>query len=532
MLAVFQRLRVSCSAAVFLALFVLSPALAQPTGLPEEPAFEPTTLRGAPSCPEMSRILRSGRMLAAVDLPLVRKFYEAHGPECAWNRSNAEQLLDMVKGASGHGLSPALFHPDSMEWADIPGSSDGATERDILLTDAALKYASIISNGLSSDGARNLDDAADHGPNRDFIDGLMDSLYSDSVREWLTSLAPQYSAYIQLQAALSRYHDIAERGGWEQLPDTLVKASRKLRGFAALRTRLAVEGDLSQDNGSERYDAEIRDALSRFQARNGLRADGNLNTKTLDRLNVSVGERIASISLNLERLRVSLRDMPATRVEVNLPAATLLLYREGDPTLAMNVVVGAPQHETPELSSVIDTVILNPSWTIPRSIIDNEIKPSLKRDRKYLKRNRMYWVKDQLVQEPGPGNALGRIKFDFPNGYSVYLHDTPARKLFTDPERAASHGCVRLERPLDLAVELLQGERDWSRQTLQQIIDGGNTQRIALEYPMPVVITYQTAFADKDGTAHFRPDIYGRDTQLTLKLTARAQMLKSEPLQW
>ncbi|MEQ1754828.1 MAG: L,D-transpeptidase family protein [Micropepsaceae bacterium] len=480
----------------------------------------------------MSRILRSGQMLTAVDLPTVRKFYDAHGLECAWSSTNAGQLLDMVKASADHGLSPDLFHPDMMEWPGMSASIDAATQRDILLTDAALKYASVISNGFSGDGERNLDDAADHGPNRDFIDGLMDSLYSDSVRDWLTSLAPQYPAYVQLQSALARYRDIADRGGWNQLPNSLVKASRRFRGFGTLRTRLAIEGDLLQDSGSERFDSELSDALARFQARNGLRSDGILTAKTLDRLNVSAGERIASISLNLERLRVSLRDMPATRVEVNLPAATLLLYREGEPTLAMNVVVGAPKHETPELSSVIDTVVLNPSWTIPRSIIENEIKPLLGRDRKYLKKNRMYWVKDQLVQEPGPGNALGRIKFDFPNSYSVYLHDTPSRKLFTDPERAASHGCVRLERPMDLAVELLQGGRDWNRRTLQQIIDEGNTQRVSLEYPMPVVITYQTAFADKDGTAHFRPDIYGRDTQLTLKLASRVEMLKSEPLQW
>jgi murein L,D-transpeptidase YcbB/YkuD len=224
--------------------------------------------------------------------------------------------------------------------------------------------------------------------------------------------------------------------------------------------------------------------------------------------------------------------MPATRVEVNLPAATAVLYRDGFAFMTMNVVVGAPKHETPELSSVIDSIVLNPPWTIPRSIIMNEIKPHIRRDPKYLKKNRMYWMKDQLIQEPGPWNALGRVKFDFPNDYSVYLHDTPSRQLFTDPERAASHGCVRLERPIDLAVELLRGNADWSREAVDAAVNNGRTQRIRLQDPMPVVLSYQTAFADPDGTAHFRADIYGRDTQMTLALANRVASMGSSPVAW
>jgi len=293
-----------------------------------------------------------------------------------------------------------------------------------------------------------------------------------------------------------------------------------------------MEGDLPTDSGSSRFDDSLKDALIRFQTRNGLRADGVLTGKTVGRLNVSASERVAMIALNLERLRVSLRDLPQTRVEVNVPAATMILYREGVPHLTMNVVVGAPKHETPELSSRIDTIVLNPTWTIPQSIIQNEIKPLLKRNPKYLRQNSMYWSGDQLVQEPGPQNALGRIKFDFQNRYSVYLHDTPSRRLFTDPERAASHGCVRLERPLDLAAELLLGDGNWDRSALADAIASGATKRIGLREKMPVVISYQTAFVDEHGLVNFRPDVYGRDTALTLRLSEKAARLKSEPVQW
>ena len=517
---------------VMIVLAFAKPAACQPTGAREVAPFEPTTLRGAPACPDMGTTLRRGRMLAAVNLPAVRKFYEAHGAECAWSKSNAEQLLDMVKAAADHGLAPELFHPDSLLWSGGTVSAGFATERDILLTDAALKYAEIINRGLSASQERDPDLAADYQPMADFIDGLIDALYSGDVGRWLTDLAPQYPAYIDLQASLARYRNIAVLGGWEQLPHSLVERKRRSDGFAALRTRLAAEGDLEQDSGSSRFDGSLRDAVLRFQRRNGLKADGKVSEKTIESLNVSVGQRIATLCLNLERLRATLRDMPSTRVEVNLPAATMLLYRDGEAVLAMNVVVGAPDHETPELSSIIDTIVLNPSWTIPQSIIQNEIRPQLKRHKNYLKKNHMYWLNDQLVQQPGPFNALGRIKFDFPNRYSVYLHDTPARRAFTDPERAASHGCVRLERPLELAAALLEDDDHWGRDALQAAIGTGLTKRIGLRHPMPVIINYLTAFADPVGTAHFRNDIYGRDTKLTLALAMRVEALRSKSVQW
>jgi len=521
----------------FVSLLSVSPASAEPQQVegqtyPEEPGYEPSTSRGAPACPDISRTLNSARLLQLVDLPTVRRFYDAHGPECAWSGQNTSQLVDAIRAAAEHGLSPELFHADSFDWSLPAATSDEATVRDILLTDAALKYARFVTGGLGWNGEKTSDEPADRLSSQEIMDGLMDALYGSSVREWMTGLAPQYPAYVQLQGALSRYRQIAESGGWEQLPPSILRQRGRKGGLEALRRRLHAEGDLAHDSGSGRIDEDLKGALSRFQWRNGLKADGELNAKTLQRLNVSVGERIASISLNLERLRRTLRDMPATRVEVNLPAATAVLYRDGFAFMTMNVVVGAPKHETPELSSVIDSIVLNPQWTIPRSIIMNEIKPHIRRDPKYLKKNRMYWMKDQLIQEPGPWNALGRVKFDFPNNYSVYLHDTPSRQLFTDPERAASHGCVRLERPIDLAVELLRGNADWSREAVDAAVNNGRTQRIRLQDPMPVVLSYQTAFADPDGTVHFRADIYGRDTQMTLALANQVASMGSSPVAW
>lgn len=484
-------------------------------------AFGPIS-DAAAACGDVGRAINQN----SVDQATVQAFYESYGGGCAWDDNAAATLIAALRGARDHGLDPALFHADTLTL-----EGDGP-ERDVQLTDGALKYAAVMTRGLSGNPTPKAD--RPHSRSRaEFADGLIDALIQGEVAVWLEQLPPKTETYIRLKGALGTYRAIAEAGGWETVPASIAgKWRKKSKDYSVLRRRLALEGDLASDNGLPRYDDDLWNAVVRFQERNSLRADGRLTAKTLERLNVSAGERVAQIALNLDRLRVAERDTPATRVEVNIPAATAVLYRDGSPYLRMNAVVGAPGHDTPTLTSTIDTIILNPTWTVPQSIIENEIKPAMKRNKKYLEQNRMYWSRDQLVQEPGAHNALGRVKFDFPNRYSVYLHDTPSRRLFTDPERAQSHGCVRLEHPRDLAVELLKGDPDWSREAIDEVIDEGATRRIALSEPMPVVITYQTAFVADDGAVHFRPDIYGLDTKLTLALSERAAAMRSEPPQW
>jgi murein L,D-transpeptidase YcbB/YkuD len=451
----------------------------------------------------------------------VAAFYDSRGSGCAWGQESADALIPVLLAAGDHGLDPRLFHAETLADSQEAGGPVDAGMHDVLLTDGALKYAIALTRGLSGPVPSRADRAAGSRANGQIIDALIDAQMHGNVRGWLDGLAPTFEAYVRLQGALATYRSIAEAGGWETMPEALVN-KRRGRLIPLLKRRLALEGDLSFDDGSAAFDDALRAAVERFQARNGLRVNGKLTRQTVERLNVSAALRVAQLSVNLERLRASGRaDLETTRVEVNAPAATAVLYRDGAPHLTMNAVVGKPGHDTPTLASAIDTVILNPTWTIPQSIIKNEIKPAIKRDKNYLAKNRMYWVGDQLVQEPGPHNALGRIKFDFPNRYSVYLHDTPARKLFLDPERAQSHGCVRLEKPLELAAELLRDDPEWSREAIEEGIRDGATRRIALSETMPVVITYQTAFVDEEGLVNFRPDIYGLDTQLTLALSQR-----------
>jgi murein L,D-transpeptidase YcbB/YkuD len=482
----------------------------------------------AASCENIGRTLRQTGAAGTIQREPVEAFYAATGNSCAWNEESAETLTAALNAAGDHGLDPALFHSGE---ARLAAGADPAA-RDVLLTDGALKYAAALTRGLSGEAPRDKDRAHSRSQS-EFVDGLLTALERGDVQGWLESLPPRTEDYRRLMSALQSYRAIEQAGGFPVMPDELaMKSKRKYRNYAELRRRLAMEGDLGADSGLNAFDEELRDGVANFQERNGLLANGRVTWKTLARLNISASERVAQIALNLERLRATLEEEEATRVEVNVPAAAATLYRDGVPQMKMNVVVGKPDNATPTLRSTIDTIILNPTWTIPESIIKKEIMPAVKRNKNYLTRNRMYWSGDQLIQEPGPHNALGRIKFDFPNRYSVYLHDTPSRRAFTDAERALSHGCVRLERPLDLAAELLRGSERWTAGALQDAIDGGKTRRIALSEPMPVVIVYQTVFVADNGAVNFRPDVYGLDTKLTLALAQRAGAMRSEPTQW
>jgi murein L,D-transpeptidase YcbB/YkuD len=497
------------------ATFLVFPTVAQAAPCGDVGAYVDRTTAGRPS-----------------DTQNMRAFYAAFDNTCAWDASDAAALVAVIDAAADHGLDPDLFHANRL----IGGRGGvGSPERDVLMTDAALKYAVALARGLSAEPPARVDLAAGSLPHRELIDGLTDAVMEGNLADWFDTLPPKTETYDRLKGALAVYRAIVDAGGWERLPAGMsIKGKRNADNVLKLRQRLTIEGDLEYDSGFAKVDGELREALRGYQQRNSLRVTGDLDAKTINRLNISAPERVAQIAINLDRLRVTLHQMPDTRVEVNAPAATAALYRDGKPVLTMNAVVGAPGHDTPMLTSKIDTVVINPQWNIPQSIIQKEIKPLLKRKPDYLEQNRMYWNGEQLIQEPGPHNALGRIKFEFPNRYSVYLHDTPARKLFTDPERAQSHGCVRLEKPIDLAVELLRDSdsENWDREAIEEAIRDGATKRVPVPFKMPVVITYQTVFVAEDGQINFRPDVYGLDTKLTVALSQRAAAMKSEPVQW
>ncbi len=341
----------------------------------------------------------------------------------------------------------------------------------------------------------------------------------------------------RLSEALSRYEASAASGGWPRVGagPTLEPGMADPR-IRSLRRRLQATGDAAPDaSRSSLYDPALETAVRAFQARHGLEVDGLVGRETRAALNVPAQARVATLRLNLERLRAFLPGGPSY-VLVNVPAFEARLLRRSEALLETRVIVGRPDWRTPRVEGIISRVVVNPTWTVPRRIMMKETIPRLRRDRDYLARQNMRvfagwssgapeldpasidWQSPEvrayrLRQEPGPGNALGRLKFLFDNPYAVYLHDTPAKPLFERHVRAFSHGCIRIAKPVELAVLLLEGQGDWDAAALEAAIAEGETREVWLERPLPIHVVYWTAWGDADGTVQFRPDIYGRDSE-------------------
>jgi murein L,D-transpeptidase YcbB/YkuD len=328
-------------------------------------------------------------------------------------------------------------------------------------------------------------------------------------------------------------------------PEARLKPGDEHAQVAVLRARLAAEDETVSATGGTRYDDRLEEAVRRFQLRHGLALDGVVGPVTVQALNVPVDDRIRQIALNLERWRWLPRDLGRRYVTVNAADATLQVIAEGRAALTSRVVVGDVRHPTPVVQARLEAIILNPPWNVPASIVVQEILPRLRENRRYLAESEIVILERResdphglavdwstiaaepfpfrLQQRPGPDNPLGRIKFDVPNRFDVYLHDTPTRSLFTRPVRTASHGCIRVERADDLAAYVLADSTGrWSPSRLTEAIAIGATQRIALARPLPVYILYWTAFAGPDGEVQFRDDVYERDRRLATMLAEEA----------
>jgi murein L,D-transpeptidase YcbB/YkuD len=301
----------------------------------------------------------------------------------------------------------------------------------------------------------------------------------------------------------------------------------------AVRERMLVEGDLLPADAAEgeTLDPALEQALRGFQARHGIVPDGAVGPKTLAAMNVPVKARIEQIALNLERWRSVPRDWGKNAILVNVPAATLEVVENGATVMTMKTVVGTPDNPTPVIQTGVAAIVVNPYWTIPNSIYMKEIRPKLKHDPLYLTKNQMVRSPEKGLQQlPGPKNPLGQIKFETPNRFDVYLHDTPSRTTFERFVRAQSHGCVRMEKARDLAAYILQAV-NVSGEDLDRAVASGETQRIELKHRWRVQLQYWTAFADADGTVEFRDDVYGRDKRLRAALTGQMPMVATpEPI--
>jgi len=341
------------------------------------------------------------------------------------------------------------------------------------------------------------------------------------------------------EAALS-YSDIAVRGGWPDIPSEAKFASGAQGAHdELLRKRLIISGDLAAEKASGPYDDALADAVKRFQVRHGLAPTGTMTPRTLAALNVSVHKRIKQLEASLERLGQMNFPFGQRYVVVNIPATFAEAIEDDKVVRRYRVIVGKTEKPSPTLTADITSVNLNPTWTVPSSIAKSEISAHMRKDPGYLSRMHMevLGANDALLdphavdwsgahtpnftvrQQSGTWNALGAVKIDMPNSYSVYMHDTNQRNLFSDDYRFDSHGCSRVDNVRDLAAWLLKDQPQWNRAAIDAMIASGQRHDVRVTRKIPVAWIYLTAWMTKDQTVHFRNDIYAQDEQL-LEATA------------
>ncbi|HEX3036352.1 MAG TPA: L,D-transpeptidase family protein [Thermodesulfobacteriota bacterium] len=504
------------------------------------------------------------------------RFYEQRNYSPAWSNDSGllpqvDAFVNVIGEAGREGLRPSDYHLSEIE-ATLEEIYQNRISKnftnqcslaylDLLLTDAFLLYSSHMIKGrvrpeiIDTASLINLQEI-------DLTQVLRTALDSNQIEGTLKNLSHEQPDYTGLKHALLLYRNIAAKGGWPAVPE----GPKMEKGYygersRALRQRLIVTGDLDEGligneylSDENLFDDAVEQAVRNFQRRHGLSVDGIVGPYTLAALNVPVEERIHQLELNMERRRWLPHDLGHRYILVNIADFELYVIEDNQTLMTMRVIVGKPFWNTPVVSAKMSYLILNPYWDIPRSIFIEEILPKIRKDPEYLSKNNMEvlqsWGKEvkkinpktinwanvakgkfnyRLRQRPGPLNPLGQIKFIFPNQFHVYLHDTTSQNLFRSARRDFSHGCIRIEKPIDLAEYVLGGNPEWTRAKISAIIDQRVTQTVVLPESIPVYLLYFTAWVDKDGAVQFRDDIYGRDKALDEAL--RGVLLVSESSQ-
>lgn len=477
--------------------------------------------------------------------PELTCFYQRRGFAPAWSTEErllpvADQLLSALSTASNDGL-----RPEDYRLAALKGAADAVrrapnaaarAELDLLLSNAFFGYAADLSNGRANPDRTRGKSAkvAECAPAPDAASAeaiLESALAEKRVRTALTGFVPNERAYRVLREALLRYREISRRG-----EPALIAEGPKLqlgdRGerVVRLRERLRMAAEAagaelpSASAASDLFDEPLAQAVRQFQSRHGFAEDGVAGAATVAELNRSADDRIRQIEANLERWRWLPSDLGERYVRVNIPAFRLDAMEEDRSVLTLRVVVGKPNTSTPVLSSSMNAIQLNPSWYVPKTILDGEILPKAAKDPTFLDRLGYEVISEtRLRQRPGPSNALGKFKFVFPSPYGVYLHDTPSRSLFSRDLRALSHGCVRVENPFELAVWALGNDPKWTPEEIRARLDSGKEKQVKLSEAVPVHIGYWTAWAGDDGVLRFGRDVYKQDAGLIRRLEGGKQ---------
>lgn len=477
------------------------------------------------------------------------EIYHKRGARPLWvtqegPKKQAAVILKYLQSAEEEGLDSQRYQVQEIEalWKEV--SLNALAQLDTLLTFNVVKYVHDVSHGRIEPYLANPELFKEAGkPTFDPVRLIETLTATEDLDRFFQELPPQHRHYQALKKGLAVYEQLIDLKKWEPVArgKTLRQGDQDAR-IRSIRRRLAWLADEEEAiSESDVYDIDLVLKIRRFQELHGLKKDGIIGKNTLAALNVTPAERVEQIKINMARWRWQDHDFGSEYVLVNIADFHLFAFREGSLKLKIPVIVGRFQHQTPVFSDQITYLEFNPYWNIPPSIAVNEELAELRNNPNYLveKNIRLFssWRKDsveldstvidwskvtprqmagyKLRQDPGPTNALGQLKFVFPNHYAIYLHDTPAKNLFNEAKRSFSHGCIRVSEPARLALFMLQRQgAGWDAAGVRERMEAGERKVVPIRPPLPIHLTYQTAWVDKAEEIHFTRDIYGRDKQL------------------
>ena len=482
---------------------------------------------------------------------VVAAFFEGRAFTPVWTtKHDVEEALGAVRRIEADGLTPAHYHLAAIERAHEAGkggATHGATaDLEILVADAVaaiidhVQFGKVRPDLLDPDW--NVDPRVTAPPLGTLLDLVADG---PAIADGVARFTPSHFVYEGLKQALARHREIAGHGGWPIVP----KGAPLKRGdsgprVAVLRARLAATGDLaaSADLDSPLFDEPLEAAVKRFQELHRLTPDGAVGRATLDALAVSAATRFDEVRVNLERSRWVLPGLRDTFLLVNLPAFKVYFIRDRRNVWEARAQVGKTARKTPSFRDDVEYIVFNPDWTVPPTIMAQDVLDPMRRGDDAIKRKKLEILDDRgrriapsaidwasarpgsfpytLRQPPGADNALGRVKFIFPNEHSVFLHDTPSRELFAADQRTFSSGCIRVENALDLARQLLEGDPEWTRERIAEVVAAGETETVFLPEPIPVLIVYWTVTVGASGEVRFAQDVYGENPRVLQALDA------------
>lgn len=511
---------------------------------PEAQARLQSVLEGADSTTVVPLIAGDTLHLSTATI----EFYRGRRYRAAWATKDGltgqgQKINAAVAGSQKDGLSPIRYRHDVIGKLLTSIKADGdasldetaraqyAADLDMMLTEAFTRFANDLAIGTLNPDTAGLDWRIPRGgaPKANLLKALARGEEPEALLEEIRPVAPQYA---RLQTVLARLEESRADGVWPTVTAGDAKRGDSSEVVAQLRARLSASEDQREATLAQRgaarpavFDRDLFLALRNFQQRNAVDADGALGAETLEELNRPIDERIAEVRLNLDRWRWLPHDLGKMYIMVNVAGFEMSVVENNRVIEGMNVVVGQQGWETPIFADTLENIVVNPYWNVPKSIVEEEMA-NLVDDPGYLVRNNFERTPDGgLRQRPGPKNALGQYKFLFPNKDNIYLHDTPADQLFSRTTRAFSHGCIRLERPRDLAYLLGEKLAGKSPRQIDQLTATGEEQWIKLRRKIPVYILYFTTWVDEDGTVRFHNDVYGHDKAIesqTVRFDERA----------